>query len=333
MQKRAIKYLDYFRTIEYDFTGRGEFNTVVDITKSVVVEDSQLFENVEYLKYQIPDYGRPDSVAQELYGDPKWYWVLFLFNKSLRSGLEGWPLSATQFDTMVEKEYNNYSFICPEPTPKLGDTRHPEKYFYSNLSLPQEYYNDIDIYVKDNNGDFKKSDLVLDYYEQNKYGLIFKKGKNNYINDLGIGSKTVTKASQIESLGTLYIKPKNTLRGSRWFNEHVYGKYPTIELDDSDNLVPFYYNIKLSHEFLGNAAWQYFIGDPEDGNLKSHFETAYDAIYGEQENDFESADKLPNEITYIEYENILNNRKKEILVPKIQSLPELERSFVELLKR
>ena len=212
---RKIKYLDYFDTVEYDFSGKGDFNTVIDITKNIIIKDKST--SVRYLKYSIKDGERPDTVSLNLYNDPQYYWLFFLYNNSLRNGIEGWPLSNSQFDRMIESEYDGYSFICPEPMPTISNsTRHSQNYFFQKLPLNKKYYSSINIYVKDINDDLQKSDLKIKNVDNNRFGIILEKGTNNYITELGIGNKIVDNAFQPESLGIIYLEADSSPLGQEW---------------------------------------------------------------------------------------------------------------------
>ena len=317
---RKIKYLDYFDTIEYDFSGKGDFNTIIDITKNVVINDKS--SSVRYLKYTIKDGERPDTVSLNLYNDAQYYWLLFLYNDSLRNGIEGWPLSNTQFDNMIDIEYDNYSFICPEPIPTISNsTRHSEDYFFQKLLLDKKYYSAINVYVKDINNELQKSDLKIKNTDHNRFGIILEKGNNNYINELGIGNKIIDYAYEPEALGTIYFEADDSSLGQEWLKIIEESPYQTIT-ENGKILIPLYYNIRLSHEFLKNASYQYF---NEDQEILSHYDVITNAIY-DQEISF------PEEITFIQYERIINERKKEIIVPKQEALTDLLYQYRTLLK-
>lgn len=317
---RKIKYLDYFDTIEYDFSGKGDFNTIIDITKNVVINDKS--SSVRYLKYTIKDGERPDTVSLNLYNDAQYYWLLFLYNDSLRNGIEGWPLSNTQFDNMIDVEYDNYSFICPEPIPTISNsTRHSEDYFFQKLLLDKKYYSAINVYVKDINNELQKSDLKIKNTDHNRFGIILEKGNNNYINELGIGDKIIDYAYEPEALGTIYFEADDSSLGQEWLKIIEESPYQTIT-ENGKILIPLYYNIRLSHEFLKNASYQYF---NEDQEILSHYDVITNAIY-DQEISF------PEEITFIQYERIINERKKEIVVPKQEALTDLLYQYRTLLK-
>lgn len=325
---RKIKYLDYFDTVEYDFSGKGDFNTVVDITKNIIIKDKST--SVRYLKYTIKDGERPDTVSVNLYNDPQYYWLFFLYNESLRDGIEGWPLSNSQFDNMIATEYDEYSFICPEPMPTISNSsRHAQNYFFQKLPINKKYFSAINIYVKDINDNFNKSDLKIKKVDHNKFGIILKKGENNFISELGIGNKIVDNAYQPESLGTIYLEADESVLGKEWLEIIEESPYQTI-IEDGKTLIPLYYNIRLSHEFLKNASYQYFNNFVEgeeilNQEIVSHYDVVTNAIYNQEVS-------FPQEITFIHYERIINERKKEIIVPKKDALTELTYQYRTLLK-
>ncbi len=325
---RKIKYLDYFDTVEYDFSGKGDFNTVIDITKNIIIKDKST--SVRYLKYSIKDGERPDTVSLNLYNDPQYYWLFFLYNNSLRNGIEGWPLSNSQFDRMIESEYDGYSFICPEPMPTISNsTRHSQNYFFQKLPLNKKYYSSINIYVKDINDDLQKSDLKIKNVDNNRFGIILEKGTNNYITELGIGNKIVDNAFQPESLGIIYLEADSSPLGQEWLEIIEESTFNQTITEGGKTLIPLYYNIRLSHEFLKNSSYQYYDNFVQGETLLnqkiiSHYDVVTNAIYNQEIS-------FPQEITFIEYERIINERKKDIIVPKKESLSDLTYQYRTLL--
>jgi hypothetical protein len=141
---------------------------------------------------------------------------------------------------MIESEYDEYSFICPEPMPTIsGSSRHSKNYFFQKLPLNKKYYSAVNVYVKDINDVFQKSDLKIKNVDHNRFGIILKKGNNNYINALGIGNKTVNNAYQPESLGTIYLEADESLLGQEWLEVIEESPYQTIT-EDGKTLVPLF---------------------------------------------------------------------------------------------
>ena len=326
MPKENIKFLDYLDTVEYDFSNSGDFNSVVDLTKSVIIKNKS--DIIEYLKYNILDGERPDQVSLKLYEDPRYYWLLFLFNDNLREGLNNWPLSSGQFDKMISNEYSRYCFISPEPI----DESKPNNYHFPLLPFDKKYFNDIEVWTKDFFDEYVKTNLKIHVYDNARFGIILEKDlenpEKNYINTLGIGDKDVFDPLEEGARRTLYFRAKDTSLGNDWLDEINAAQYPTITEETENTLVPIYYNVLFSHEFLENTPYLYFKTLNGKDILKNHFDVIYDALIKKPE-ELESQ----SELTFVEYERIINDRKKFIKIPKRKYVDKIIQQYKDLLNK
>lgn len=100
-------YLDRFETIKYQISEDGDLANLKNITQYIDIIADKL-DIASYLYYDILDGERPDSVSRKLYGTEEYYWIFFLLNDHLRSGLKNWILTDIEFDKYIEKEYRQY---------------------------------------------------------------------------------------------------------------------------------------------------------------------------------------------------------------------------------
>jgi len=94
-----MAYFNNFPKITYDGV------TIRNILlKSALI--SEVFNNFDnFYPYIVKDGYRPDLVANEFYGDPKYDWVIHFSNRVVDPYYE-WPLSTRDFRAFLEKKYN-----------------------------------------------------------------------------------------------------------------------------------------------------------------------------------------------------------------------------------
>ncbi len=59
-----------------------------------------------FYKYRIKDGERPDTIAYNYYGDPEYFWVVFIVNDIVDPYYE-WPMSQQTFDRFIKAKYGN----------------------------------------------------------------------------------------------------------------------------------------------------------------------------------------------------------------------------------
>ena len=116
-----MAYFNNFPKITYDGV------TVRNIMlKSALV--SEVFADLNaFYPYIIKEGHRPDTVANEVYGNPKYDWVVY-FSNAVTDPYYEWPLSGDDFNKYLVKKYNMtiYELMSTtdhyEYTGKPGDT-------------------------------------------------------------------------------------------------------------------------------------------------------------------------------------------------------------------
>ena len=308
--------IDFFNTLGktfYDFTGTNNNALVTNFLKQVVAINTD--DVVTYAKYQINDGDRPEIVSNLLYGDPKFHWTFFLLNDSLKEGKNGWPRSLTQFDEFIETEYDPYMF--------LGGTLIEDAtadFHYSTLPISETDADSVEILVSADEVTFSTTSSKFVRKDFTRMGVILTRpssGADLITLDLG-----ATNSPAVEK--KIYIKPKSGDAGDAWLAAVEAAGYPTqtFTIDSvSTKVVPLSYLPSYSYSHLKNSTYQFFSESDPDEPL-SH----YGVI---EQND----EPLTQRITWYEYEEILNNRKRDIIVVKPTAIEGFEKSFQRLILR
>lgn len=316
MSKYKTRFLDNFGTLEYDFSGAGDFSTVTNITKFVSITQSS--DTSFYVKYNISEGERPDMVSTKLYGTPQYYWVFFMLNDFLKDGLLSWPKTDIEMEKLFTKEYSPYFWLSsgsissnttiPANPPYFPDPRNGVH--ASNLLLTDYYLPALRLTYPE--GDYPITSMGFKKYDHNRLGLIVKRGSSEEMSHVAINSGGIS---------TLAITHDNSPLGREWQKA-----CNDLELEGNDTgnetkRASFHFECDKdsSSEFLKNSVYQYFqtVGDID--TIVSHFDVCSGSVTN------------PKKITFYEYENIINNNKKQINVPKPEILEELSRGYFDKL--
>lgn len=115
----------YFRNVpDFDYVSRQEgqnnisdYIRVKNLFKRVKIRDDIFNELTYFTKYKIVGDERPYQVAEKLYGDPRYDWVVLLSNNVMNVESE-WPLDSVSFYNYLIRKYGDES--------KLNDIHHHE---------------------------------------------------------------------------------------------------------------------------------------------------------------------------------------------------------------
>ena len=121
-------YFKKFPQVDYDVTGNGVTQKMVDITRRVRVLDSTLLNYVNFDFYDIRDGERPEHIAANYYSDPNLYWIILLAN-NIVDVYTDWPMTVNQFETFVASKYDDVNAIHHyEVSQDSGDTKFTLEY-------------------------------------------------------------------------------------------------------------------------------------------------------------------------------------------------------------
>jgi hypothetical protein len=121
------------KPIKYPFS-ESDFITAKNFFRRYKINDN-IFSYVTYFtKYTIPDGQRPDTLAEKLYGNPFYDWVILLTNNMVNVQYD-WPMSNYSLQKVVEKEFDD----------PYGTIHHYETYEYgpypAGLHVDETFYN------------------------------------------------------------------------------------------------------------------------------------------------------------------------------------------------
>tara|TARA_R110000868_G_scaffold79604_31_gene226488 strand:+ start:7122 stop:7649 length:528 start_codon:yes stop_codon:yes gene_type:complete len=102
-----MNFFQHQSVIPFVFTEGDTVTTrqIVDISqRAVLTERLRQYASAMH-DYVIADGARPDTVAAEIYGDPKYTWVVLLVNNIM--SLYDWPLSYAEFESYIIAKYGS----------------------------------------------------------------------------------------------------------------------------------------------------------------------------------------------------------------------------------
>ena len=108
-------YFSYFPNIEYvsrttDRSSAEEYITVKNIFRRAKIRNDFYNVATAFEDYMIIANERPDQVAEAVYGDPRYDWVVLTAN-NITNMREQWPLNAQDFQNYILEKYKTESAL------------------------------------------------------------------------------------------------------------------------------------------------------------------------------------------------------------------------------
>ena len=103
-------YFSKFPKIYYDAAGEGNPKLVTNLLRRVQIKEGLTKSGALFDLYDITGEETPESVAEQHYGDQKYYWVILLFN-NIKDRFYDWPLMQNQFEKYVNDKYSDINGI------------------------------------------------------------------------------------------------------------------------------------------------------------------------------------------------------------------------------
>ena len=108
-------YFSYFPNIEYvsrttDRSSAEEYITVKNIFRRAQIRNDFYNVATAFEDYMIIANERPDQVAEAVYGDPRYDWVILTAN-NITNMREQWPLNAQDFQNYILEKYKTESAL------------------------------------------------------------------------------------------------------------------------------------------------------------------------------------------------------------------------------
>jgi len=139
-------YFKNFPSILYPLES-GQLDQIKDIiTRVGFSEDSKINANT-FVKYYVEEGQTPEKIAEEVYGDQQYHWIVLLFN-DLEDPIYDFPMRSKSLDDFIDKKYPSKTlFLCP-------------------VGLTQEFYSHYDSSTSPN---FEEGDTITTFISRNNY--------------------------------------------------------------------------------------------------------------------------------------------------------------------
>lgn len=358
-----INFFSEYPKINYDLYSNGSSIELTDICTGVSFNTISLPDDAQsYTYYEIFDGDRPDVVSHKLYGTPKYYWTFFLINERLRSGLNyEWPLSQNDFSRYIEREYGKYSAITILPQTDINGKATLD---LSLVSFEEKYLKYLSIIRHVSTNDFKIANIVR--YDTARHQLVVKdihrriitnqNGKQE-ISRIEIARESFVNTSErhdnsyytfywdtsmIDSMPEITdedkIKKEMLYKESRllkkeWIdNLYVSLKKPGIDFYGWKNHLSSY--ISEENYIFGkrliaasnNFRWPYYFNAAHTyySSVSDKIKSSYDILTDERVIN-------PLYMSFNEYENKLNDEKRNIKIIRPDYIVDFSRRYFEIL--
>ena len=102
-----MDYFQYQSIVPYAFTTGGVTTTmsIVNITQRAKIAERLRQHTTTMHDYVIGEGERPDTVAQKVYGDTKYTWIVLLMNNIV--SLYDWPMTNSEFELYLIGKYGS----------------------------------------------------------------------------------------------------------------------------------------------------------------------------------------------------------------------------------
>ena len=100
------EFFVHYPQISYDISGTkpAKVKTVINLMERAKIKNVVLDDIIRYFPYSIKENQRPDHVSDEVYGDVKYTWLIFLIN-DITDPIYDWPLGTREFGTYIKAKY------------------------------------------------------------------------------------------------------------------------------------------------------------------------------------------------------------------------------------
>ena len=140
---------DNFPVIPYDSVGDYKFKDVTNLLRRVALRAKVKTSTLLYDTYDVKNGETPESLADKLYGDSEYHWIIMLVN-DITDRYHDWPMSEAQFSQYLKDKYSNPDAVHHyEISQESGDT-------------------DIKINIGTSNADYPTATAITNYEHEQK---------------------------------------------------------------------------------------------------------------------------------------------------------------------
>ncbi len=138
-------YFSYLPNFEYvnripSEQNISSYTEVKNLFKRVRLNDKLFQDLTNFTKYQIVGDERPDNVANKIYNNPNYDWIILLSNNIINIQDE-WPMTNRTFELFMNKKYGvtNYTNIHHYESIEVKDSSNNYTVLKKGLEVPSDY--------------------------------------------------------------------------------------------------------------------------------------------------------------------------------------------------
>jgi len=103
-------YFDKFPLLQYPVKDGNNFRYVFvrNLLRRVALSEDLMTAESVFMEYSVKDGERPEHIAERVYGDPAYHWLILLANNII-DPYHGWYMSGSALEEYIQKKYGGYS--------------------------------------------------------------------------------------------------------------------------------------------------------------------------------------------------------------------------------
>jgi hypothetical protein len=292
-----MAYFKHFSKLLYSPSkGKNDYKVVPNIfAKTKFVKEALDNANL-YFKYSVKDGERPEDIAYKLYNDSSKHWIVLMANDIMDPQYD-WVLGQNQFKDYINKKYSSVNL-------QLDTTE----------SYPANYIVGETVYQGDSLDSSSATATVASYDSINKI-LQIKFADQTFANSVSISGSTSAQTHNIIAISSNndgYEWSSNTTRHYA-VTEKKYNSYDKIFTTDSYEVSSKDYNQNSHLVFDRNTLTT---------TSETHLMTDGTTL---------TITKETGPVSYYDYEDQLNESKREVKLPRAEYAGAIEEQFKKLM--
>lgn len=97
-------YFGNFSSVWYDLEDKQKYTLATNVLQRVGFRKRLKNEGDYFIEYNTKDTDRPEIIADKIYGDPNFHWVVLMFNEKLNPTYE-WVMTPQELSDLFERKY------------------------------------------------------------------------------------------------------------------------------------------------------------------------------------------------------------------------------------
>ena len=110
-------YFSKFPILNYPLKDGETFRFALarNIIRRIILSEDLKSRGNAFIEYSVKDGERPEHIADKLYGDPSFHWIVLLTNDVIDAH-NGWYKSSQVVEEQIQKKYSGYSLYFTTPS-------------------------------------------------------------------------------------------------------------------------------------------------------------------------------------------------------------------------